>query len=383
MKNKSLFAAVLSATVVPAVLFSGLIPVYRDRLTDLYEITGGQFGQALMLILLVFGPLGLAAGWLAARLGAARVVVTSQLLFGAGLLLFAIKPDLGPVMVIAVACAMSGNMLVGISNKIAVDLMPEEMRNRGTNLLHGVNAVGKFVGPVIAGAFAGVMWRWGFGVSAALPLLLAVWIWLAGRDYHIQERAEGSGRAVEVVRDPVFWLGIMGFGFIAGSEACANFTLPDYLKTLGYDDSEKGYLTACFTGGIVAGRFMVALFFVRVKPRYLVYGCGAFAGFLGFVGEGWWLTTAALLFLGGLTFSTAWPSYFAHLCRYYPRHKAYLAGASTLSNVVGIGGSWWLSGYLADKYHPQASVVAGAGLFGVWLALMIVVELLLRRRGAD
>ena len=380
MKNKSLFGGVLCATIVPAILFSGLIPVYSEQLTAQYGITREELGRALMVLMVTFGPVGLLGGWLAARFGTLRVLVASQAAFGAGLLLYGIRPELGPVMVLGVLATMTGRAFVLISNKVAVDLMPEEKRNRGTNLLHGVNATGKVVGPLVAGVFAGGLWRLGFGASAALPLVLAVWIWLAGKEYHASERAEGSGAAREVLLSPVFWLAVSGFAFMSGAEACANFALPDYLKTLGYDDSEKGYLTACFTGGIVAGRFVVAVLLTRVPPRFLVYGCGLFAGFLGLVGGGWWLATAAVLVLGGLTFSTAWPSYFAYLCRYFPRHKAYLAGVSGLATVAGIGGSLWLSGYLADRYEPGMSVTAGAVIFGAWLAGVMVAEMLLDRR---
>ncbi|HHN47083.1 MAG TPA: MFS transporter, partial [Planctomycetes bacterium] len=240
MEHRALFAVLLACTVVPAVVFSGLIPVNGARMTEFYGISRERLGGTLMVAMAVFGPLGLAGGWLASRFGVVRVLAGSQVLLGAGLLLYAAYPGIGWPLVLVISCTMSGNALVGIGNKAAVELMPKKS-GRGANLLHGVNALGKLAGPIIAGIFIGIWWRAGFAATGAMPLVLAVLVMALGRGYHRGEMSVGSGSARGVLKDWYFWAAVGGFGMIAGAEACSNFMLPQYLTGRGFSPAAAAY----------------------------------------------------------------------------------------------------------------------------------------------
>jgi predicted MFS family arabinose efflux permease len=251
-----------------------LLPIAQDYAT-------GLPGAAALLsfFALIAAFAGLSAGFVAARLGARRVVLASLMLMGAAGLLAAAAPTLPLLYAARVAEGVAFlAVTVAAPTLLAARVAPRD-RNTALSLwstyMPAGIALGMFASPLLEAAG----WRALWAAAAALPLFAALAVWRlvpasAGRPVRAEGDLAAAVRALLRARLPLVvalcfpsyalvYFGIAGFlpAFLAESHGVA----------LGLAGFVSAFAAVANVGGnLAAGLAMRA----AVRPTRLVFGCG-------------------------------------------------------------------------------------------------------------
>ena len=146
-----LLAAALAAALMP--LNSTMIAVALPDISAEFDADPAVVTQALVTSYLVAAiVLQSPAGKLGDRLGHARMVVSGQVLVGAGALLGFLAPSLVSLTVARVLMAAGGAVLVPATVALLRHTLPPERRGRAFGAFGAVMALAAALGPLLGGA---------------------------------------------------------------------------------------------------------------------------------------------------------------------------------------------------------------------------------------
>ena len=367
----ALMVAVLGAGFVQGLVPGGIIPANVSNIEKAYHLTHTEFGRMLGWSQAGGGIAGgLFGGWLCGAIGGIPSLLIAIAMGTISLCTVGRVPTL-----FATFAGLTGFFLskstMNAANALATKMLPD--RQRGVTLLHGTNAMGKLVGAGLGSIFVYTLWRYSFLVAGLLTLAVAIPTLMARGHIHASTglKQPGGKRA-----GLYFWLAASGFGFISGSELAASYWIKIYgTNVLRFPEGKAKMLLIFLLLGIVAGRFGASWLSQRISSKGAILICGLCSFFvvpaLYFKG---FIPVAGSLFLFGLTFSAAWPSYFAHLSQVFPENLGMLAGASALATWVGVAACSWISGWLAD-INLRYGILFGAAVALTFLVLFFVSPL--------
>lgn len=354
--------SVLGAGFIIGMIPAGILPANILNIERAYNLSHADMGRIVGFSLICGGAFGgLVGGWMCGRMGALRTLLLSLIVAVAALLSISLIDNVYAI-IIGLTAYFLAAALMGSSNALAASMLPDGQR--GVNLLHGVNAVGKLSGPILATLFLYGAWRYSFLTVAVLVMLLAIPVLMAGGNGH-----ESIGRRRKEDGSPGyrFWVLVSGFALIAGSELCVVLWMPTYSQEIrNFSASQSNMLLAIFLLGLVAGRFAASALSPRISSIQAIGICGSTVLFAAPV---LYFSTFALvsvfLLLFGLAYSATWPSYFAHLSRLYPNHLGALTGGAVFWNHAGFAGAACVSGRLAEL-HLAYPIAFGAIVMGAF-----------------
>lgn len=358
-----LIISVLGAGFITGIIPAGLLPANVLNMEREFGLSHEQIGRIIGLCMVCGGSVGgIVGGWMCGRIGALRNMLLS--LAGAAVSIGAIGFARDFRMVVGGLLGYFFSMgFMAACNVLATVMLPD--RQRGVSLLHATNASGKLAGPVLAALFLHGAWRSSFLVVAALPILLVIPTLFAhaNGDTGAGRKDSSTGRA-----GLAFWIAVVGFGLIAGSEIAVALWIPAYGEHIrGFTGRQSNLLLSIFLSGLVVGRLVASALSTRVSSRQAIVWCGVCSAFVapalmarGFGASG------VFFFLFGLAFSATWPSYFAHLSRVFPEHLGLMSGAALLSTQVGFAGCSYVSGRLAESSLAYP-MVFGAAVMAVFI----------------
>ncbi|GIJ68151.1 MFS transporter [Virgisporangium ochraceum] len=247
-------------------------------------------------------------GFALARLGVGRLLAGSTALVAAGLAAYAAAP--------VFAVALVGSVLVGLGSG-AIDAglnvyAAENFGARHMNWLHASFGFGATLGPLVMTSVlgAGLGWRWGYGLTAAVQSVLAVAFALTARSWQVprdalQEEATGEasrGNAARTLLLPTVWMGAVTFALYTGTEvAVALWTFT--LLTDGRDlsTSVAGTCVAAYWGALFVGRVVYGVIADRLSGRSGLVAClaGMSAGALvAVLPAPAWVTVVGVMTIG-------------------------------------------------------------------------------------
>lgn len=367
--------AAFGSLLIPGILNAGVVPQKLSLILIEYQLSDLQFGYLAGSIATLAAFLGVSAAWLIPRLGAYRVCILGYIIFAVGMVGVARAPTgwAGACMGILVAWGMA---YLHQGNGLVVQLAPHRAAIF-TNLLHGINALGKAIGPTFA--LIGTGWRDPFLALAGIAAVLGI-IGMVGKISGTHESEPDmkhlEGPAKQVLGDPLFWSCTLLFIPILGMELLVTLWLPKYIvKDIGM--SEEGgralahSLAAIMLWTMCIGRFSAAFFLNRVAPlRYLIICTLGTLGLWVGTESGQWSTGLGVLsmVLFGIGCSAAWPTFFALSCRYFPNHKGLFSIVSGVSSTL----AWIifsLLGGLLGTHSSHRSTLRIAPLLGLIVIL--------------
>jgi len=372
-----LLLVILQSMIAPIVM-SGLIPVHMDRLTESFGVSRGQIGTVLAVAALLSAAFGFAAGLIAERFGNLRVLLAAIAGQSVAVIVFTFTRSAWSAALLAVVF-LGGMNMTCVANAISTEFFAASLK-RGVNLLHAVNSLGKLGGPLVALAFAGAIWRWGFFATGAYGLgILALGFVVLGQGVH-SHRPAGL-HADPVLSRPLYWACILGFVLLVGAEASVTQWLPEYLREVrGFSQELKKIMQAVFLAGLVGGRLATVFFAYRLNHRQIIATCISCALFLL---PAMFLQSPVLvgtfLFLHGIAFSAAYPTHFAYITRFFPEHRSALSGGTGMANPVGYAIGYFVAGWVSVA-SLGAAVLLGVVLMGAYAALFFGLDRYDKRR---
>jgi MFS family permease len=182
----------------------------------------GELSYILMAGASGYFTSGAVGGVMMQRLGVGRVLGISTGLVTAGLVIYAITPNLWVMIPAAFVIGIGSGAVDAGLNFYAAD----KFSVRTMSWLHAFFGVGAMLGPVIMSATLGMgtSWRWGYAIIASVTLILTVTFFANAKRFDDDIEHEGrTGQrpplsAGTVVRMPLVWLQIAIFFVLTALE---------------------------------------------------------------------------------------------------------------------------------------------------------------------
>ena len=259
---------------------------------------------------------------------------------------------------------------------------------RTLNWLHAFFGLGTTLGPLIVTAVlsAGLVWRWSYAVVGSAQVLLAVTFfasrkrWVQGADIGETAPPVRAAGALETLRRPVVWLGMLTFFFYSGVEiATAQWSYSLLTLGRGVPEATAGLFVSFYWGGLMVGRVLFGFVADHVPLAKTLRWCiiGSFVGALLF-----WLEPTRSLSPVGLTMiGFFFAPVFASLISLTPARVGAAHADSAIGFQIaaaGLGGAT-LTGLIGVLAHALGLEVIGAAIVVFVLILLALYEGLMRR----
>ncbi|MEX0652721.1 MAG: MFS transporter [Phycisphaeraceae bacterium] len=337
----------------------------------------------LMRSLLILAVL-LTSGFIAARFGKANVLGVSSLLLGLGLMLYAVSPTYGTVLLAMGLLGVGGGAVEGLLNPLVQDLHPNDS-GRYLNIANAFWSVGVLITVLVGGDLLtrGVSWRWLMTIIGALNLLAGVLFLLlrrTGPERVNHTTAHIFGHKRDILLTPRFWLFAVAMFLAGGVEGGFTFWTASYIQ-LQYDALPRagGIGTALFAGGMIVGRLGGGWWGHQHRLRPLILGSAAAGLAVSLLVPAAQSLTAiyAVLLAAGLCIACFWPSIQSHAADRLPVESTSLFILLSCAGIPGFAFAAWLMGVVAEFTSLHASFFILPVMFGG----LVVTLLLDRGRG--
>ena len=378
------------------VLIDSLIPKLKALFTLSYtEVMLTQFSFFLAYFLC-----SIPAGWVLARIGYLRAIVTGLLVMAAGCVLFipAVRYGLFGGFLVALFVMAAGITLLQVAANplIAVLGSPETSHSR-LNLAQAFNSLGTFIGPFVGAAFilggsstppdisslsadALAAYRHAeaqavqgpfIGIAAGIVVLVAVfWSLRRLQGPALAVQPAGSGLVFGVLRDPRLAFGALSIFAYVGAEVSIGSLLTNYLmqpSTLGLAPAKAGTLVSLYWGGAMVGRFIGSAVLRRVPAGAVLAACALGAALLASTSAlSAGMVAAVAVIAIGLCNSIMFPTIFTlaieRLGARTPQGSAMLCLAIVGGAIVPV-----VTGYVADKSGLATALFVPAACY-LWIA---------------
>ena len=345
--------ATFSMAFVSGALFSGIVPATLPDIEARFSLSHATIASVLGVLVLMSALFAFVGGHLADRMGHARMLNFAFLLSGIGLLGIGFAGSRFSALLWAF-WAYLGLGMGRITNAVIVELY-DHNRVRGVNLLHAVNGIGKMSGPLLAIVFVRFAgWGAPYAAVGVFVLFLFILCRFSKAEPLRKTRFDPAFERDAIrspLRRPLFWFCVLGFVFYIGSEyPMVLWMVSYYEKVRGLNPDQARILLMLLLSGLTLGRFLFAGYAIRLDPKTIILLCALFL-FIFFVPA--ILTESFILlipivFLLGVAFSAPYPTFFAYIVHFFPKHKGMLSGAVSFSTLGGIALSSALSGLAAE-----------------------------------
>lgn len=319
---------------------------------------------------------GAVGGVMMQRLGVGRVLALSTGLVTAGLVTYALTPNLWTMIPAAFVIGIGSGAVDAGLNFYAAD----KFSVRTMSWLHAFFGVGAMLGPVIMSSTlrAGASWRWGYAVIASITFTLAVIFLVNARrfDDDIEHKGTTGQRAPvsagRVVRMPLVWLQLAIFFVLTALEVIPSvWTTTILVERFDLPVAQAGICAGLYWGMQSVGRFVQPVLFRRVAPARIVmlapFGILAGSALMN-VDHAWAYRVGIMV----IAFSNA--SVFPMLMSLTPERL----GRSASIHAIG----WQVSaatvgGALVPSVAGFVAEAAGLAVIPVFMVVMAIVLILL------
>ncbi|MBI3965026.1 MAG: MFS transporter [Chloroflexi bacterium] len=380
----------------PAVILPELIVDLGATATSVALLAAADFGAYATAIL----PTGL----LVDRIGPRRVLTLGLAIATVGVALFAVAASLPA----GLAGRFANGLGAGVVYICAAKLISRWFRERDFSPVIGVVVFSGSIGGLTAAAplalIAGALgWRWTFGITALVLLLVTLYAWMLVRDDPRELGLASPARAESLASKPVAWLSTersvlgdlrvilslpttwllsgyaaLSFGPIAAMQGL--WTVPFLRDVHAYEPSAAAYALTMWAVGLAPGAPFWGYLADRVLRQRKLTAVLGLAGHLSV-----WVILMlvpdrlpgpalfALFFWGGFT-STAWVPIYGQLRTLLPEHlSASAIGVLNTSFFVGAALFQQLTGRILDGYGRSATGFTLDGYRAVFTVCVVAV----------
>lgn len=337
---------VLVALVVALFFIWGGLTSLNDilipKLKGLFQLSYAQAMLTQFAFFTAYAVASLPGGWLVARLGYAKGIVSGLLIMATGCLLFvpAVSTAAYPLFLAALFVLAAGiTMLQVAANPLIASLGPLHTSHSRLTFAQAFNSLGTTVGPIVGAQLilgsitttdpsllsgaALIDFRANEAavightyVGAALVMVIMAALFFAGRAQLGKTKSAASPKgSFGLLSRPRLRYGVLSIFVYVGAEVTIGSLMVSYLMqplTLGLAERSAGKFISFYWGGAMVGRFIGALVLRVVSPSRLLTIAAIGAGSLTMisaVGSG--ATAGYTLISVGLMNSIMFPTIFS------------------------------------------------------------------------
>lgn len=321
----------------------------------------------------------LSSAFIAARWGKAPSLGVSLIVLGAGMVVYAMAPSYGVVLIGLGLAGLGGGVVEALITPLVQELHPQDS-GRYLNAIHAFWPIGVLLTVLLTGDLLtrGVSWRWivgmlGFG--CLLSGLLFLFLRKNDRPASRQRLKDVIAHKWAILLSPLAWLFFLKM-FLAGAiEGGYTFWSASFLQIeFGAAPRAGGIAMACFALGMIVGRLYVA---AKIKQeqlsRFILLSSGVgivvalVVPWTGGTGQAY-----AMFFAAGLTVACLWPSLTSYAAERLPLDPTSLIILLSCAGILGYASASWLLGWLGEHYGMRVSLLALSVGFGLLFVILVI-----------
>jgi len=395
-------AATLVVVILSYLLFillgmpDAMLGIAWPSMRSVFGMPLDALGQLLMAGTAGYIISSFTVGRMIKRLGMLNLLLVGALLRAGGLAGYALFPEWWMLIGVGFLTGFGGGMVdAGLNTYFAVNFGTRLM-----NWLHAAFGLGATAGPILMTALVtgGAGWRWGYGITAVLQLVLAAAVYIRREDWRLRAAASAPATASEEATPHIHrpyavtlsrglvWLQILLFFLFTGVEASAgNWSFTLFTEGRGVDAATAGFWVSFYWGSFTFSRIIFGWISEKFSTTLLLMAL--FVLTVISAAMIWWNPVNAVGFAGLALMGFAIAPIFPLVTSTTPARL----GAADAENAIGIqiaaaglgiGLLPWLAGILAQNVGLEA---IGPFLFVISVVVLLLFGLITVRseRGID
>jgi fucose permease len=274
-RTRTIFLIAISFFSYVAIgLPGGVLGVAWPSIRDTFGLSLDAVGALFIARTAGYFLAGYLNGQLVSRLGIGRLMALASVLSGVGMLGYALTPSWG----FMVACAAIGGLGMGAIDAGMNTYFAAVHSASLMNWLHAFFGLGAAISPAMTAALLGasVAWRWSYVIVAAALFLTGLLFSLTWNSWQTGEQDPSNGastkvHALDTLRIPAAWLGILMFLLFTGLEASGGqwpYTL--FTEGRGIDATTAGLWVSAYWASLTIGRILFGAIATRVGTTALL-----------------------------------------------------------------------------------------------------------------
>ena len=354
-----------------------------------FGLSYGEGGLLVSARSLTLAVVVTASGFLAGRWGKKPLLTAGMFLLGGAFAAVSLVGSFPALLLTFVLFGAGLGFIEALTSPLVAELDPPRAAPN-LNALHALFPLGLVVAGLAAGEalIAGADWRLAF-LALCAPALLVGILFLRARFPHHAPEKRVVGGAVDLARNPLFWLLGLAMALSASAESCLTTWTGNFIEdSFGASPRAGAWGLAAFAAPMCLGRLLSsrAARRIRLEGLIVISALAGIGGVLGLLlvsgtGGGWGSFAASYGFLAvcGLAVAPFWPTILALAEKRIPGPSLTLVFALMAAfGIAGYGLAPWTVGLLADRWGLRVGFAAMMPAFAAVIALTAIAD---RRRG--
>ena len=350
-----------------------------DAVKDQYQLSNVMATLLSFFVFIAFAVFSVPGGLLAARIGMKKLLLLGLGMNAVAMLIPSLMP---PGFALLLACifvlGVGTTFLQVAGNPIMRDVSPAGAYSRNLSFAQGIKGLGSTASTYLVTAiatlalFQGMGWRGVFPVFCVLMAVAFVWVATLKIQEAKPEVPPSIGSSLGLLKEPVFFLAVLGIFLYVGAEVCmARFLFPA-MKDTGMDEATASkFGPALFFLLLTIGRLTGGAILHVISPRT----CFRLSALLGVVGGVLLMTGSKPLavvgvFAAGLGFANIWPMLFSITVEEKPERAGELSGLMCMA-ISGGALVPLVMGQLVDMELKSIAFIVPAICFGYLLLILL------------
>ncbi len=342
-----------------------------DRVMKEYQISNFMSTLLPFVVFIAFAAFSVPGGLLSARIGKKKLLLLGLGLNAAALVLPSLEvPSFNVLLGCIFLLGVGTTFLQVAGNPIMRDVSPPGTYSRNLSFAQGIKGIGSTASTYLVTAlaslalFQGMSWRAAFPVFCVLMALAFVSVAMLNVKETKAEEPPSIGSSLGLLREPIFFLAVLGIFLYVGAESSMGRFLKPTLEAFGLDEKAANkYGPTLFFLLLTIGRLMGGVLLTIMSPR----NCFRLSAFLGLAGAAALMAgSQAVSFVGivaaGLGFANIWPMLFSITVEERPERANELSGLMCMA-ISGGALVPLLMGWLRDMRLGAASFAVPTACF--------------------
>jgi fucose permease len=351
-----------------------------DKVKAFYDISNLQSTLLTFAVFISFAVFSVPGGLLAARIGKKKLLLLGLGINAASLVIPSVMvPNFWVLLGCIFLLGMGTTFLQVSGNPIMRDVSAEGQYSRNLAFAQGIKGIGSTAATYLLSAIAAIAffhemdWRAGFPFFCALMALAFVSVLPLKVEESKVEIPPSIGSSVSLLKEPIFFLAVLGIFLYVGAEACMGRFLKPVLLDFGLNkDDANTYGPAAFFLLLTIGRLLGSAVLSIMTPRT----CFRLSALLGVLGAAALMTglkipSYAGIVAAGLGFANIWPMLFSITVEERPERANELSGLMCMAISGGAIVPLIMGGLIDGGVSQALAFVVPTACFAYLLAISL------------
>jgi MFS transporter, FHS family, L-fucose permease len=350
-----------------------------DAVQKEYHVSNLVSTLLSFFVFIAFAAFSVAGGMLASRIGKKKLLLIGLGLNAIACLIPSFQTPTFPVLLGCIFLLGVGTTFLQVAgNPIMRDVSPQGAYSRNLSLAQGIKGLGSTASTYLVTAVTSIAlfqtmgWRGTFPLFCVLMLVAFGSVAMLKIEETKSDAPPSIGSSLGLLKEPVFFLAVLGIFLYVGAEASFGRFLFPTLKVIGVDEATAGkFGPALFFALLTVGRLLGSAILTVMTPRT----CFRASAFLGMVGAAAIMVGSPYLAIGGviaagLGFANIWPMLFSITVEEKPERANELSGLMCMA-ISGGAIVPLVMGQLVDSGMKAMSFVVPAACFAYLFILSL------------